>query len=42
MRIGIGGIAKDAALRARVTERVGATLATLKVKPVAGGRDLFR
>jgi ribosome-associated translation inhibitor RaiA len=41
MRIGIGGIARDAALRARVTERVGATLATLKVKPVAAGVTFF-
>jgi ribosome-associated translation inhibitor RaiA len=35
MGIGTSGIAQDAALRARVAKRVDATLATLKVKPVA-------
>jgi ribosome-associated translation inhibitor RaiA len=41
MRIGIDGIGRDAALRARVTKRVGATLATLKVKPIAAGVTFF-
>lgn len=35
MRIGTSGTAQDAALTARVAKRVDATLATLKVKPVA-------
>lgn len=41
MRIGIDGTGRDAVLRARVTKRVGATLATLKVKPIAAGVTFF-